>query len=84
MFTVNHEKIPSSAPSMISTALSGTRNSEDENTPRTASNKLSDSAFNNNRNPAVAFNTIGVDGLNSSGTNVLALTNSSFIESAAC
>lgn len=67
-------------PSIISTALSLTKNPECKNTSRTALSKFSASAGNNNRSPAVAFNTNGVDDHSAFGTNSFAFSNSFSID----
>lgn len=80
--SVNQEKIPSSTPSIISTASSLTKYPERMKTSRAAFNKLSASSCLNNRNPAVAFNTNGVSFRKSSGTNASASFNNDLIDSA--
>lgn len=79
---VNHEKIPSSIPSIISTASSVTKYPDFRITSRTAFNKLSASSSLSNRNPAVAFNTNGVFSRADNGTNSFAFKSNCSIDTA--
>lgn len=58
--TVNHEKIPSSVPSIISTDSSVVKKGVLLNSSRTELSKFSASAAGSNLNPAVAFKINGV------------------------
>uniref|UniRef100_A0A182QD98 Uncharacterized protein n=1 Tax=Anopheles farauti TaxID=69004 RepID=A0A182QD98_9DIPT len=75
-FTVNHEKIPSSIPSIISTASSFTRNPDVRNNRRQATSSASAWAGFSSRSPAVAFSTSGVCESLSCGTTVFARSSS--------
>uniref|UniRef100_A0A182UUB0 Uncharacterized protein n=1 Tax=Anopheles merus TaxID=30066 RepID=A0A182UUB0_ANOME len=74
--TVNQEKMPSSVPSMISTACAFTRKPDDLNSSRQAASSASACAGGSNRSPAVAFNTSGVWDSFASGTTRLARSSS--------
>uniref|UniRef100_A0A182UAB7 Uncharacterized protein n=1 Tax=Anopheles melas TaxID=34690 RepID=A0A182UAB7_9DIPT len=74
--TVNQEKMPSSVPSMISTACALTRKPDDLNSSRQAASSASAWAGGSNRSPAVAFSTSGVWDSFASGTTRLARSSS--------
>lgn len=81
---VNHEYIPSSIPSNISTELSLTKNPDRKNTSRASLSRFSASMGNSNRRPAVAFSTNGVFAHNSFGTKSFAFSSSDRIVWAPC
>lgn len=73
--TVNHENIPSSVPSIISTDSSFVLNGVLLNNSLTEFSKFSASTEGSNRKPAVAFNISGVFDQYSSGISFLASSN---------
>lgn len=81
-FTVNHEYMPSSTPSMIVTESLFVLNGDFLKSSDTASSSFWAWSPGNKRKPAVAFSTNGVFDQYSSGISFFAKSNNFLIESA--